>query len=92
MNRPKPSERAGEALGDFGLGAAAPVHVDRQADHDALDVVLAHQRRELGQVLLLPAALEHVERIGDRRVGVGQCQPDPAAAEVDPEDSHGPRE
>jgi hypothetical protein len=63
------AERVDEALGLVGLLAVRAAHRQRQADDDALDVLLAHEPRQLGEPALRACPLDDAEwtREDDRK-------------------------
>ncbi len=78
------------AMAPLAAGPQLPRQRERQADDDALGLLLVDQRRQASMVLgARTGALHDGQRGRDRAAAVGHGDADPLAAEVDAEGSHG---
>ena len=82
-------EGSREALGSLGLRSVPAVEVEGQADHDAFDLPLAHQRAQRFEVAFAAVALEHTEWERKSRLRIRQSESDAAGSKVDAENTHG---
>jgi hypothetical protein len=78
-------ELVGEVLGELGLGARRPVHVQWQADHEALDFVLGGPAQDRAGIFRSGSgAVERGGGLGDRLARVAEGQPEAAFPVIDP--------